>query len=692
MLGAQLAAGLMARGHRVRALAPRGVDAAADAARFDAGHPGVTTTWLPVPVGSGALQQGSRDAAYREAEDAGIRAILPRLIAERRPDVILIGRESAVGEVPPVALRHEIPTVALIQGGITIRAILAGAGDPLARHQLAQLRRVDTVVAIAEHLRDALAPLALRQVRVIRNPVDLERFRPGPKPPALLDRLGISARSVVVSHISNFKRARRTPDIVVSAAQVLAAHPDVVYVLVGDGPDRISAEAQCRAWGLTARVRFTGWVDRDEVPGYLRATDILVMASASEGLPLVYLEAQASGRLLVASDIPATRELVEDGRTGLVFPRGDVVGLAAQTLRAARDPALRAAIGRLARMAVHAHAEPVILDAYARLLEEMVAARGPTGGPGAAGGSERLRWADRLGDDLWALVVAPGRTARGRDAGGDASVASVSPAPRSTFPLPTAATSRAGGRPATTARRAWSAGRPSLIRATSLGCSPGGASPSSRSGSRARQGRTPATLPRSAVRPASSRGRCTGPSCARAEAHAGRIQWRDWRRRLDRDLRALLAAGWLDGATVARAMTVAGAAAPDDADVGLVHGDLCLENIVIREGIIQVVDTEDLRVYACDHDLARTWHRWPMAGPAWHAFREGYETARQTRSFLQHFAHWAIVVLVESAAFRLRAGAAGAEEPLARLRELIARDERPASLLSRAPALPAGRG
>ena len=381
VLGAQLVAGLAARGHRLRALAAHGAGAAIEAAGFDARHPRVSTTWVPVPVGSGTLREGSRDAVYRAAEDAGIREVLPRLVAERRPDVILIGRESAVSEVPPVARPQGIPTVTLVQGGTTIRAILAGAADPIARRQLAELRRMDVVVAIAEHLRAALAPLALPRVTVIPNPVDLERFTPGPKPPALLDRLGIGARDVVVSHVSNFKPAKRVMDIVASAARVLEARPDVVYLLVGDGPERGAVEAQCRAVGIAGRVRFTGWVDPDEMPGYLRATDVVVMASDGEGLPLIYLEAQASGRVLVASDIPATHELVADGRTGLIFEKGDVAGLAAQTLRAVGDPALRAALGRSARAAVHAYAEPVVLDAYTRLLGELAAARLPADGP-----------------------------------------------------------------------------------------------------------------------------------------------------------------------------------------------------------------------------------------------------------------------------------------------------------------------
>jgi glycosyltransferase involved in cell wall biosynthesis len=294
-----------------------------------------------------------------------------------------------VGEVPPVARRHGIPTVALVQGGMTIRRILTDDRDPLARRQLDELRRVDVVVAIAEHLRRDLAPLELRRVAVIPNPVDLERFTPGPKPPALLDALRLGAEQVVVAHVSNFKPAKRAADIVESAARVLAARPDVVYLLVGDGPERARLESRCRALGLAERVRSVGWIDRDEIPAYLRLADIVVMASESEGLPLVYLEAQAAGRLLIASDIPATRELVRNGDTGLIFRTGDVGGLAALTLGAVRDPALRAAIGGAARAAVRAHAKPVILDAYARLLEGLAGARRAARAPGSPAGVPR---------------------------------------------------------------------------------------------------------------------------------------------------------------------------------------------------------------------------------------------------------------------------------------------------------------
>ena len=65
---------------------------------------------------------------------------------------------------------------------------------------------------------------------------------------------------------------------------------------------RAPMEARCRELGIADRVRFEGgWVEHADMPGYLRVADIGVMPSEHEGMPLVYLETQASGRLLVAS-------------------------------------------------------------------------------------------------------------------------------------------------------------------------------------------------------------------------------------------------------------------------------------------------------------------------------------------------------------------------------------------------------
>ena len=107
------------------------------------------------------------------------------------------------------------------------------------------------------------------------------------------------------------------------------------------------------------------------MPDYLNLADLFVMPSITEALALVYLEIMACGRVLVATDIPAAREVGVDGETALLFRPGDVAHLTTITLRAAADAALRAAIGRQARAAVQRFDVRRTVDAYEILLRHL---------------------------------------------------------------------------------------------------------------------------------------------------------------------------------------------------------------------------------------------------------------------------------------------------------------------------------
>jgi glycosyltransferase involved in cell wall biosynthesis len=689
VLAVELLSGLTGLGHRVRALVPLPPDASTEFQRFVDDHPGIQAIGVPVPVRSSDLLEGSRNPIYRAAEDAGVQAALPALIGDRRPDVILIGRESTVGEIPRLARRHGIPTAALVQGGRALQKVVEGDLDALARRQVDALRQVDLVIPVARHLEGVLASLSLRRVVTIPNPVDLDRFSPGEKPSALLHAHAIDPRHIVVAHVSNLGPPKRPMDVIESAPRVLAANPAVVYLVVGDGSSRAPMEARCRELGIASRLRFVGWIGHDEMPAYMRLSDVVVMSSQHEGLPLVYLEAQASGRLLVASDIPATREAIVDGETGLVYRLGDIEDLAAKTARGAGNAALRLAVGRAARTAVHAHARPVILAAYARCLEDLAA--------GASASSRRRADPDALasatldemlGPDLRNLVEAQegrlvtatsigtlpsrlleraafrlvfddGRILKGRKLADESSATRVE---RLSSRLDARYFPRIVGRRGAALLSEWAEGVPGVAAEDSLAlCRQAGAL----------QGalhRTPVLA---------------------EDRHRAREHWTQWPSRLQRVLRELVARAALDSVTAARAMAAAASSAPADVEVGLVHGDLCLENVVLDGGDIRVVDTEDLRIYACDHDLARTWYRWPMASRERQAYWDGYRLHRSPREFLEHLIHWAAVVLVESAWFRVRTGAGDAGQPLAQLRAFLASEDTEATAWS--THLPAAR-
>ncbi len=306
---------------------------------------------------------------YRRREQQSSRRLVTASIERERPDLILIGRESFGAHVVPVARAQSVPSVVLIQGATTMGIVNGSYPPHLATQLLDNLNLADVAVTSAPHMRRTLAGLGLRHVEIVPNPVDLERFRPLPHSSRLRARLGVPNGAVVVAHLSNLKALKRPLDLVDAAEVALAQDNGLVFVIVGDGPCRTAVEDACAARGISGAFRFPGWVAHEEVPEYINVADIVVMPSAGEAQALVYLETQACERTLIASDIPAAREVVDHGRTGLLFRTRDTAHLTEMLLMAARDPALRARIGRRARERVAEHGLDRVVAAYDELLE-----------------------------------------------------------------------------------------------------------------------------------------------------------------------------------------------------------------------------------------------------------------------------------------------------------------------------------
>lgn len=371
IVGAQLVSGWARLGHRVEAIAPITVAAARRGDGFARATRDVRVTRFPVPYfESSPNNPAGRD--YRRREGKLVRAALAARIAAQRPDVLVIGRETFAWHVPDVAARHGLPSVLLAQGATTA-GMRAGSIPPLmARLLLAQLRRPDVVVLVARHLRALYRSWGLHRLRVVRNGVDLRRFRPAARSSALRAELRIARGDVVVLHASNLKDIKRPLDLVESACLALRQQPRLVYVVVGEGPLRSDMVRLCRRRGIAGAFRFVPWVEHEAIPRFLNLADVVVMPSETEAMALVYLETLACGRVLLASDIPATREIVRDGRDAVLFPCGDVAALATQTVRLAAHPDLRRTIGARAREGAARFSIDRVVDAYAAILRGVV--------------------------------------------------------------------------------------------------------------------------------------------------------------------------------------------------------------------------------------------------------------------------------------------------------------------------------
>jgi hypothetical protein len=142
--------------------------------------------------------------------------------------------------------------------------------------------------------------------------------------------------------------------------------------------------------------------------------------------------------------------------------------------------------------------------------------------------------------------------------------------------------------------------------------------------------------------------------------------------RVIRGLTRLIRLNAITKAAGAAARELAMSRIPRDLVPALVHGDFCPDNMVVdASGRVRPIDNESVIVHVPEYDLARTWYRWPMSGPQRAAYEKGYGNSPAVARFRTHFEFWAILVLVESALFRLRVGIGAPEIPLERLRSLL---------------------
>jgi len=201
------------------------------------------------------------------------------------------------------------------------------------------VKRADAVTVICEGLRNDLIGRGIpaEKITVIPNAVNVEKFSVGGNPdPSLKMKLGLGT-SRVLGFIGSFYAYEGLDMLIAALPNILKQIPDVKILLVGGGPQDAALRRQVMALDLKERVVFVGRVPHEDVNRYYDLIDVLVYARHPMRLtelvtPLKPLEAMAQGRLMVASDVGGHKELIQDGKTGVLFRAGQVGDLGSKVV------------------------------------------------------------------------------------------------------------------------------------------------------------------------------------------------------------------------------------------------------------------------------------------------------------------------------------------------------------------------
>jgi glycosyltransferase involved in cell wall biosynthesis len=320
-----LATELSARGHEVAVCGPAG---SADGIEFDVPLLAVPIPREPAP-GPTAASVRAVGRAYRRFR--------PDLIHAHGAQAGVVGR-LARAAAPDVPLVHTPHRYAFFDGAGPSAAGLAYRAIERALMPLAS-----RVLCVCEAERDiALRLGAGARARVVHN--GIEPRTPGPLAPRFAD---LAARPLIVA-VSELFRRKGVPTLIAAVPAILAANPDAVLVVAGEGPDRAEAERAREALDpeLAERVHLAGHVA--DPSGLLAAADVFVNPALAEAFPYGILEAMAAGAPCVVTDAGGSAEAVVDGESGLVVAPGDAGALAAAVNRLLADRAAAERFGAAA--------------------------------------------------------------------------------------------------------------------------------------------------------------------------------------------------------------------------------------------------------------------------------------------------------------------------------------------------------
>jgi len=211
------------------------------------------------------------------------------------------------------------------------------------------VREVDVIVAVSKVTGRrfvAWAGLPWERVIILPNSVDPSQFTPGAKDAVLLARYGLGGQTVLltVGRLVSMERYKGFDQVLEVLPDLLREFPRLVYLVVGDGSDRLRLVAKAKSLGLTVseygkqksdgrepsfseastpdcqppHVTFAGRIPEHEKAAHYRLADAYVMPSRGEGFGIVYLEALACGVPVVGSKVDGSREALRDGRLGLL--------------------------------------------------------------------------------------------------------------------------------------------------------------------------------------------------------------------------------------------------------------------------------------------------------------------------------------------------------------------------------------
>jgi glycosyltransferase involved in cell wall biosynthesis len=238
-------------------------------------------------------------------------------------------------------------------------------------------RHTDRLVAVSSDLADYLEDFLelARRPDIVANGIDLETYGPQdpPRHTHLRARWGISDDEVLAISVGRLEPVKNHAAMIAAVAEAAEKVPQIRLAIAGTGGLEAGLKARAKELGLGNRVLFLG--HRRDIPDCLRAADLFVSSSTSEGQPVSLLEAMAAGLPVIATAVGGVPEALGSPPPGLLVPPGSTRRLADAVVELANDPARRLELGTAARSRARSFSLDACIERYSDLYDELLSSR-----------------------------------------------------------------------------------------------------------------------------------------------------------------------------------------------------------------------------------------------------------------------------------------------------------------------------
>ena len=268
------------------------------------------------------------------------RAVVQTLLGGGRFDGVVCGHLYLLPLAVLAAAWKRAPLLLVIHGIEAWKPTQGAVGTRLTQWSVRHLDAFVAVSAVSKRRFAAWTRIDERKGFVVPNCIDASAYGTGAKRPDLLARYGLAGKRVLLTlgRMDPAERYKGFDETLEAVAALVPDHPDLAYLVCGDGGDRPRLEQKAIELGVSDRVVFAGYIPEAEKADHYRLADAFVMPGRGEGFGIVYLEALACGVPVVASSLDASREAVRHGLLGEVVDPDDAASVRRGILAALEAP------------------------------------------------------------------------------------------------------------------------------------------------------------------------------------------------------------------------------------------------------------------------------------------------------------------------------------------------------------------